>query len=58
VGQGWGPISGWLRWLCLVAAGMMVVRTGPIQALGVALYAGILVLGARRGAAVAAISRG
>ena len=27
VGQGWGPVAGWLRWLCLVAAGMMVVRT-------------------------------
>jgi TRAP transporter 4TM/12TM fusion protein len=58
VGQGWGPVSGWLRWLCLVAAGMMVVRTGPIQALGLALYAGVLVLSARRRAPVAAVSGG
>jgi TRAP transporter 4TM/12TM fusion protein len=56
VGQGWGPVAGWLRWLCLVAAGMMVVRTGPVQALGLALYAGILVLSARRRAPVPAVS--
>ena len=56
VGQGWGPVSGWLRWLCLVAAGMMVVRAGPIQALGMTLYAGILLLSARRRAPVAAVS--
>jgi TRAP transporter 4TM/12TM fusion protein len=47
VGQGWGPVSGWLRWLCLAAAGMMVVRSVGVQALGVVLYAGILVLSAR-----------
>jgi TRAP transporter 4TM/12TM fusion protein len=58
VGQGWGPVSGWLRWLCLVAAGMMVVRAGAVQALGVALYAGILVLSARRRGAVVAVSGG
>lgn len=58
VGQGWGPVSGWLRWLCLVAAGMMVVRAGPIQALGLTLYAGILLLSARRRAPVAAVSGG
>ncbi len=58
VGQGWGPVSGWLRWLCLAAAGMMVVRTGPVQALGLALYAGILVLSARRRAPVPAVSGG
>ena len=56
VGQGWGPVAGSLRWLCLVAAGMMVVRTGPVQALGLALYAGILVLSARRRAPVPAVS--
>jgi TRAP transporter 4TM/12TM fusion protein len=58
VGQGWGPVAGWLRWLCLAAAGMMVVRTGPVQALGLALYAGILVLSARRRAPVPAVSGG
>jgi TRAP transporter 4TM/12TM fusion protein len=58
VGQGWGPVSGWMRWLCLVAAAMMVVRTGPIQALGLALYTGLLVLSARRRAPVAAVSGG
>jgi TRAP transporter 4TM/12TM fusion protein len=58
VGQGWGPVSGWMRWLCLVAAAMMVVRTGPIQALGLTLYAGLLVLSARRRAPVAAVSGG
>jgi len=58
VGQGWGPVSGWLRWLCLGAAGMLVVRAGAVQALGLALYASILVLSARRRAAVAAVSGG
>jgi TRAP transporter 4TM/12TM fusion protein len=58
VGQGWGPVAGWLRWLCLVAAGMMVVRTGPVQALGLVLYAGILVLSARRRAPVPVVSGG
>ena len=58
VGQGWGPVAGWLRWLCLAAAAMMVVRTGPVQALGLVLYAGILVLSARRRAAVPAVSGG
>jgi len=58
VGQGWGPVTGWLRWLCLAAAGMMVVRTGPVQALGLVLYAGILVLSARRRAPVPAVSGG
>jgi len=58
VGQGWGPVAGWLRWLCLVAAGMMVVRTGPVQALGLVLYAGLLVLSARRRAPVPVVSGG
>ena len=58
VGQGWGPVAGWLRWLCLAAAAMMVVRTGPVQALGLVLYAGILVLSARRRAPVPAVSGG
>jgi TRAP transporter 4TM/12TM fusion protein len=56
VGQGWGPLPAWLRGLCLLAAGMMVVRTGAIQALGLALYAAILLLGARRGREAVAVS--
>jgi TRAP-type uncharacterized transport system fused permease subunit len=58
VGHGWGPLSGWVRCLCLVAAAMMVVRTGALQALGVVLYAGLLILSARRRRAVAAVSEG
>ena len=58
VGHAWGPVSGWLRWLCVVAAAMMVVRTGALQALGLALYAGILLLSARQRRAVVAVSGG
>jgi TRAP transporter 4TM/12TM fusion protein len=57
VGHAWGPVSGWLRWLCLAAAALMISRSGAVQALGLALYAGILVLSARRRAELA-ISRG
>jgi TRAP transporter 4TM/12TM fusion protein len=58
VGQGWARLSGWRRWLCLIAAAMMVVRAFPIQVAGVALYAGILVLGAGRRREAVAVSRG
>jgi TRAP transporter 4TM/12TM fusion protein len=57
VGHAWGPVSGWLRWLCLAAAALMISRSGAVQALGLALYAGILVLSARRRAELA-VSRG
>jgi TRAP transporter 4TM/12TM fusion protein len=57
VGHAWGPVSGWLRWLCLAAAALMISRSGAAQALGLALYAGILVLSARRRAELA-VSRG
>ena len=57
VGHAWGPVSGWLRWLCLAAAALMISRRGPVQALGLALYAGILVLSARRRAELA-VTRG
>ncbi len=58
VGQGWSPMAGWLRWLCLGAAALMVVRTPGLQLAGVALYAMILLVSAwqRRGAV--AVSRG
>jgi TRAP-type uncharacterized transport system fused permease subunit len=48
VGQAWGPVSGWLRGLCLAAAALLVVRTGTLQAVGLAVYAVVLVLSARR----------
>jgi TRAP transporter 4TM/12TM fusion protein len=57
VGHAWGPVSGGLRWLCLAAAALMISRRGPVQALGLALYAGILVLSARRRAELA-VTRG
>jgi TRAP transporter 4TM/12TM fusion protein len=58
VGQGQSALGTWLRALCVVAAGMMVVRTLAVQVLGAAFYAGILALAAwRRGEAVA-VSRG
>jgi TRAP transporter 4TM/12TM fusion protein len=58
VGQGWGPITGWLRWLCLLAAGMMVVRTLGLQLAGLALYATILLLSAWQRREAVAVSRG
>jgi hypothetical protein len=48
VGHAAGPVTGWLRWLCLVAAALLIVRTGALQAVGLILYAGILLLTARR----------
>ena len=57
VGHAWGPVSGWLRWLCLGAAALMISRIGAVQALGLVLYAGIMLLSARRRPALA-ISRG
>jgi TRAP-type uncharacterized transport system fused permease subunit len=48
VGQALGPLSAWLRGLCLVAAGLLVVRTGALQAVGLVVYAAILLLSARR----------
>jgi TRAP-type uncharacterized transport system fused permease subunit len=56
VGQGVGPVSGWLRWTCLVAAGLMVARAGALQAVGMIVYAAILVLSARRRPPASAIS--
>jgi TRAP transporter 4TM/12TM fusion protein len=58
VGQGWGPMAGWLRWLCVVAAGMMVVRTLGLQLAGVALYATILLFSAWQRREALAVSRG
>ncbi|HKA61272.1 MAG TPA: TRAP transporter fused permease subunit [Methylomirabilota bacterium] len=57
VGHAWGPVSGWLRWLCLGAAALMISRIGAVQALGLVLYASIMLLSARRRPALA-ISRG
>jgi TRAP transporter 4TM/12TM fusion protein len=57
VGHAWGPVSGWLRWLCLGAAALMISRIGAVQALGLVLYAGIMMLSARRRPALA-VSRG
>jgi TRAP transporter 4TM/12TM fusion protein len=58
VGHAWGPVSGWLRWLCLGAAGLLVVRAGSLQVLGLALYAGILLWSARQRRQALAVSRG
>ena len=56
VGHALGPLSGWLRGLCLVAAGLLVVRTGALQAVGLVVYAGILLLSARRRRETLAVS--
>jgi TRAP-type uncharacterized transport system fused permease subunit len=48
VGHAVGPLSGWLRWLSLLAAGMLIVRAGALQAAGLVVYAGVLLLSARR----------
>jgi TRAP transporter 4TM/12TM fusion protein len=58
VGHGWVSLPGWLRWLCVVAAGLMVVRSLAFQALGLFLYAGILAHGAWQRRARVAVSRG
>jgi TRAP-type uncharacterized transport system fused permease subunit len=57
VGHAWGPVSGWLRWLCLAAAALMISRSGAVQVAGLALYAGVVVLSARRRAELA-VTRG
>jgi TRAP-type uncharacterized transport system fused permease subunit len=56
VGHAWGPVSGWLRWLCLLAAGLMVARAGALQAVGLVVYGAILLLSARRRPEPAAVS--
>jgi TRAP-type uncharacterized transport system fused permease subunit len=53
VGHAMGPVAGWLRWLCLVAAGLLVVRAGALQVAGLVVYAGVLLLSARRRNALA-----
>jgi TRAP-type uncharacterized transport system fused permease subunit len=42
IGYGWGRLGFWLRWLCLLAAGMMVVRTLSLQITGLVLYAALM----------------
>jgi len=42
IGYGWGRLGFWLRWLCLLAAAMMVVRTLSLQITGVVLYAALM----------------
>jgi TRAP-type uncharacterized transport system fused permease subunit len=37
-GYGWGRLGFWLRWLCLLAAGMMVARMVSLQIVGLLLY--------------------
>jgi TRAP transporter 4TM/12TM fusion protein len=56
VGHAWGPVSGWLRWLCLVAAGLLIARAGALQAVGVVLYAAAVLLSARRRPETTAVS--
>jgi TRAP-type uncharacterized transport system fused permease subunit len=53
VGHAMGTVAGWLRWLCLVAAGLLVVQTGALQVVGLLVYAGVLLLSARRRNALA-----
>ncbi len=47
VGHTWGPLTAWLRGLCLVAAALMVVRSLPLQAAGLVLYAAVAAYTAR-----------
>ncbi len=42
IGYGWGRFGFWVRWLCLLAAGMMVVRTLSLQIVGLVLYVAIM----------------
>ncbi len=58
VGQGWMALSGWLRWLCVGAAALMVLRTLGLQLVGLGLYASILLLGAWRRREAVAVSQG
>jgi TRAP-type uncharacterized transport system fused permease subunit len=55
VGQGGGRLSAALRAVCVVAAGMMVMRSVAAQVLGLGLYAGILLLSARQARQVVAV---
>jgi TRAP-type uncharacterized transport system fused permease subunit len=56
VGHGGGPLPVALRAACVVAAGMMVMRSAPAQVLGLVLYAGILYLSARQARQAVAVS--
>jgi TRAP transporter 4TM/12TM fusion protein len=58
IGQGWGPLTGWLRGLCAGGAALMVVKALPLQALGLGLYAAVLVYGAWQRRVTVAVSRG
>ncbi len=58
VGQGGGPLSAALRAACVVAAGMMVMRSAAAQVLGLLLYAGIVTLSARQARRVVALRSG
>jgi TRAP transporter 4TM/12TM fusion protein len=42
VGHAWGPLSGWLRGLCAVAAGLLVARTLSLQLVGLVLYGAVV----------------
>jgi TRAP transporter 4TM/12TM fusion protein len=46
VGHAWGPIGWWVRGLCIVAAGMLVMRSLSWQLAGLGLYAAVLGWGA------------
>jgi len=46
IGYGWGRLGIGLRWLCLLAAGMMVVRTISLQIVGLILYVVLMVYAA------------
>jgi TRAP transporter 4TM/12TM fusion protein len=56
IGHAWGSVSGWQRWLCLVAAGLLVVPAGALQAVGLVVYAGVVLLSARRRPETPAVS--
>jgi hypothetical protein len=56
VGHAGGPVSGWLRWICLGAAALLVARSGALQAVGLVTYAAVLLLSARRSRPTAAVS--
>ena len=58
VGHGWVALPGWGRWLCVVAAALMVARMLPLQVVGAALYGAILALGAWQRRGTVAVSRG
>ncbi len=56
VGHAWGPLSGWLRWSCLVGASLMVVRTLALQVVGLALYGAVVGYAAWRRSVPAAVT--